>query len=166
MSNIKIDLIDWMGDDLKRCITCSIEKPLSMFDNRPDRGPTSKRTVCTACRAEGQRRRYKKHCSEQPFKNKINKAKQRAALHDLPFDLDEEYLRSIWTGVCPVFGVEIFYGQDRGLDNTAELDKIVPKLGYVKGNVVFLSRRANRLKNDASLEDLKQLVTWMEKIVV
>lgn len=165
MTDINVELVDSMGDDTKLCTTCGLIKALPCFDSRPERGPTSKRTVCATCRADGQRSRYKKHCQVNPFKIKISRAKQRAIKCGLPFDLDEEYLKSIWTGVCPVFGIEIFYGQERTLDNTAELDKIIPELGYVKGNVAFLSRRANRLKNDASLEDLHKLTSWMGDVL-
>jgi hypothetical protein len=34
------------------------------------------------------------------------------------------------------------------------IDKIDPKKGYVKGNVWIISFRANRIKYDASLEEL------------
>lgn len=38
-----------------------------------------------------------------------------------------------------------------------------PARGYIKGNVAFLSRRANRLKNNTTISELKQLLDWMEK---
>lgn len=166
MTSISVELTDKMGDDLKLCKTCNQTKKLDQFDNRPERGANSKRTVCTSCRAEGQRRRYKKHCLENPFKIKVTKAKQRSIKLGLPFNLDQEYLESIWTGVCPALGIEIFNGQDRVLDNTAELDRLIPSLGYTRGNVIFLSRRANRIKNDASLDELQKITKWMEKAFV
>ena len=80
----------------------------------------------------------------------------------VPFDLTAEYLASIWTGVCPVFGVAIYLGTDRADERAAELDRFTPELGYVEGNVAFLSRRANRLKNNTTTLELKQLLKWME----
>jgi len=35
-------------------------------------------------------------------------------------------------------------------------------MGYVPGNVVVISHRANRLKGDGILEEHKRLVSWME----
>ena len=41
-------------------------------------------------------------------------------------------------------------------------DKI--KKGYIKGNVAWISGRANRIKYDASIEELRQIVDWMERV--
>lgn len=43
------------------------------------------------------------------------------------------------------------------------LDKIIPALGYVPGNVWVISHRANTIKSDASLEELKTLTANLEK---
>lgn len=45
------------------------------------------------------------------------------------------------------------------------VDKIVPEKGYVKGNVVWMSYRANSLKTDASLDELKGLARWIRKTI-
>lgn len=77
----------------------------------------------------------------------------------LPFDLDEDYLRSIWVETCPVFGVPLTRGE-RMNPNNAELDRFVPALGYTKGNVSFMSSRANRIKRDATTDELSKLASW------
>jgi hypothetical protein len=54
-----------------------------------------------------------------------------------------------------------------GLKNRGKspsLDRIVPEKGYVEGNIAIISQRANTLKQDASLDDLRNLVTWLEEI--
>ena len=38
------------------------------------------------------------------------------------------------------------------------IDKLIPSLGYTKGNVWVISRRANMIKSDATLEELELLV--------
>jgi hypothetical protein len=43
------------------------------------------------------------------------------------------------------------------------LDRIVPELGYVKGNVRVISDRANRIKRDATLEELRAIVKYVEE---
>jgi hypothetical protein len=45
-------------------------------------------------------------------------------------------------------------------DASPELDRIVPSLGYVKGNVLVVSRRANRIKTDATVEELQQVASF------
>lgn len=63
-----------------------------------------------------------------------------------------------------MLGVEIhLYDTDRTDEFAAELDRFTPELGYVKGNVAFLSRRANRLKNNTTTHELRQLLNWMER---
>lgn len=45
--------------------------------------------------------------------------------------------------------------------NAYSLDRIDNKQGYVRGNIVVMSYRANRLKNDATEKDLEALLNWM-----
>jgi len=93
------------------------------------------------------------------FYSWANAIKQRALKKGLPFDLDADYLQSIYTGVCPVFGVELQRRHARD-DNSAlspTVDRIVPELGYVKGNVIIVSRRANNIKSDATVYEILQV---------
>jgi hypothetical protein len=76
----------------------------------------------------------------------------------LPFDLDEEHLRSLWVDTCPALGIPLTRGT-KGPGN-AELDRFVPALGYTKGNVSFISSRANRIKVDATPEELRKVAAW------
>lgn len=59
-------------------------------------------------------------------------------------------------------GAPLHWHTDRKDESAAELDRLVPALGYVKGNVAFISRRINRLKNDATLQELERLVEWLK----
>lgn len=40
-------------------------------------------------------------------------------------------------------------------DGSPTLDRIVPDKGYVRENVWVISGRANRIKNDATIEELE-----------
>ena len=65
---------------------------------------------------------------------------------------------------CPILGLELFISE-KGIgrtDNSPSLDRIRPDLGYVKGNIAVISQRANRIKNDATLEEITKLKTWLE----
>lgn len=94
-----------------------------------------------------------------PLKYLIYAAKARAEKFGLDFDLTEDSIAM--PEVCPVFGKPFIVG-DRNL--APSLDRIDPKKGYVKGNVAIVSFRANRLKMNASLAELKQLVAWLESV--
>lgn len=87
-----------------------------------------------------------------------NNAENRAKIENLPFTITLEYLRSIATDSCPIFFTPFEWGpsgKGKGhfKNNAPNLDRVVPDLGYVPGNVVFLSHRANRIKDDATMEE-------------
>jgi len=92
-----------------------------------------------------------------PLKYLIYAAKARSEKFGFDFNLTETSL--VMPDVCPVFKTPFVVG-DRNL--APSLDRIDPKRGYVEGNVAIISFRANRLKMNASLEELKQLVAWLE----
>ncbi len=57
-----------------------------------------------------------------------------------------------------VFGLNKHVGEGKLYDDSPSLDKIIPKLGYVKGNVWVVSNKANRIKSNATIEELELLV--------
>jgi hypothetical protein len=82
----------------------------------------------------------------------------------IPYD---HYL-SLYTSHCPLLNIELEYRnheQSKMPKNYATLDKIDPSKGYVVGNLQILSHRANTLKSDASLEELKTLIKNWEMYV-
>lgn len=81
-------------------------------------------------------------------------AKLRASKANLPFDLSWENIPEIPT-ICPVLGTLLGGQKKRGFcPNSPSLDRINPKLGYVKGNIRVISHRANQLKSDGTPEEL------------
>ena len=92
------------------------------------------------------------------FKEKFYAAKSRAKDKGLAFTITIDDV--IIPDRCPVFGVEFDYS-DRLL--TPSLDRIVNEKGYVKGNVQVISMKANMLKNNSTIEELKLILQYMEK---
>lgn len=82
-------------------------------------------------------------------------AKSRAKKQGVPFDIEIEDI--VIPDKRPVLGVE--WGSDRK-SNLPSLDKIIPAKGYVKGNIAVMSMRANRLKNDATPDELRRLADF------
>lgn len=64
---------------------------------------------------------------------------------------------------CPVFGVKLTTVIKKGDPNSPSIDRIIPKRGYVPGNVAVISLRANLLKNNASPAELTALAKWVKK---
>ena len=64
---------------------------------------------------------------------------------------------------CPLLGIPIKRGRGKIENCSPSLDRIIPHLGYVTGNIRVISWRANSLKKDASLEEMELLVKkWRE----
>lgn len=59
--------------------------------------------------------------------------------------------------LCPVFGMPMAIGAG---EMAPELDRIKRHLGYVRGNIIVVSRRANRLKSDATIDELARIVEF------
>lgn len=74
---------------------------------------------------------------------------------NLPFDISPQDL--VIPLICPVLGIPIGISPKIYSDNSPSLDKINPKLGYVKDNVRIISFRANRLKCDMTKEEAKKI---------
>lgn len=91
----------------------------------------------------------------------LRSAKARAKRDGLPFSLSKGDVPI--PAVCPVLGMPLSPGRAIKHDGSPTIDKLVPALGYVPGNVRVISWRANRIKCDASLSELKALVAYLEK---
>lgn len=152
-------------EGVKKCSKCYCELPVDNFslkhDAKKKRGYRA--SSCKGCNKNSQRLRYESHKRTNPFLHKATRIKSRASSLKVPYNLDRDYLESIWTGFCPVFNKAIFINEDRGNPWCAELDRLRPELGYVKDNVRFLSRKANSYKSDMTLEEAKKIYVWMEK---
>jgi uncharacterized protein (DUF433 family) len=94
----------------------------------------------------------------------VQLAKARAKKHGLPFNITEDDIEI--PVFCPALGIKLERGeQGKGhFDNSPSLDKIVPEKGYVKGNVVVVSMLANRLKSNATIEQLRDLADFYTDI--
>jgi wyosine [tRNA(Phe)-imidazoG37] synthetase (radical SAM superfamily) len=82
----------------------------------------------------------------------VSKAKQRARQKGLPFDL--KYTDFEIPECCPLLGIKLEWNTGEPKKFSPSLDRIVPSKGYVKDNVWVISTRANKIKNDASPEEL------------
>lgn len=77
----------------------------------------------------------------------VSRCRSRAARKNLPFDLEGSDLFPL-PEFCPVFGLRLDYNAGPNLRIQASVDRIIPALGYVKGNVRVISRSANLAKMD------------------
>jgi hypothetical protein len=93
-------------------------------------------------------------------------ARSRARRKNIPFNITMEYLRKIATDECPIFKHTFIWGfselgKGKTTGDSPSLDRIIPELGYIEGNVVFISHNANRIKNDATEKELYLVADWL-----
>ena len=63
---------------------------------------------------------------------------------------------------CPILDIELDYNNNKICDNSPSIDKIIPSLGYVENNIQIISVLANKMKSNATPE---QLITFSKKIL-
>lgn len=108
-------------------------------------------------------KRQWKYYRSNPKRYLMNLAKKRAKKKGIPFTIMEEDFTL--PHKCPVFGLylEMHFGEGSdGYDNSYTLARLNNDLGYIPGNVVVISNKANRLKGDATIEELERLVSWLK----
>lgn len=94
----------------------------------------------------------------------VKAARYRAAAKGLMFSLTTGDLAP-FPVFCPLTGVRLRYAAVPGAGWTrdgASLDRVDNRRGYEPGNVWIISRRANILKRDATLDELKTIVANWE----
>jgi hypothetical protein len=65
---------------------------------------------------------------------------------------------------CPVFGFELKREDRETWMCAPSVDRIDSSKGYIKGNVTVVSRRANIIKRDATIEELEQLFNYYKTL--
>lgn len=116
------------------------------------------KTYCLECLTKANERERVK-LRKNPRWALWKRAKKRAIEQNVPFSITKDDI--IIPDRCPILGITLEIGQERQ-DSSPSLDKVVPHLGYVPGNIAVISWRANRIKSDATLQELKNIVGWME----
>jgi len=146
------------------CKLCGQSKQSSKFRLRTESKVYSRRPFCLTCEKTCRNSNYTKNKAVQlknieqyRIKNwrmkMLWQAKATATRKNLPFNLEENDI-TIPT-YCKYLGVPLTQSLGIGVvwSNTS-LDRIDPTQGYVKGNVEVISRKANSMKNMATVEEL------------
>lgn len=95
--------------------------------------------------------------------------KNEAKKSGTPFDLTTEILVELFQkqdGRC--FYTDLKMSIALGEGNTRyqlSLDRIIPERGYTSGNVVWCTRKANTIKSDMTLDEMKEwMPSWYDRI--
>lgn len=83
-------------------------------------------------------------------------------MKNVPFDLTAGDVRI--PSHCPALGIPMHRNANRAGDDSPTLDRVVPHLGYVAGNVVVISGLANRIKSSATWQQVLAVGIWLKGV--
>ncbi len=148
-----------MTEDTKRCSVCGYMKDLTEF-GKLKKGKSGINYECRACNnARGKAwwvnnpERVKAYQSGGHIM--LRKARGRAKNKGIPFDITIEDI--VIPELCPYLGIKLQWGDVICHDASPSLDRIIPKLGYIKGNIEVISLRANKMKNCGTPDEIMRI---------
>lgn len=167
----------------KVCITCGLDRPLDEFWGQPSK-VDGRQAECKNCQRQRNRQWWKANRSQRtrdanraatnrsrrmadPCLQKLRTAKYRAKVDGIEFSLLPSDV--VIPETCPALGIKIQSGMGHGRsmrqkDMAPSIDRIDNTLGYVSGNVIVVSYRANRLKSDATIDELRRIVEFYDRL--
>lgn len=105
------------------------------------------------------------HLTAKDFKHLWQGLKASANARGIPFDLKPTDIDEIGIPLtCPILGIPLAFNRGTVNDNSISFDRIDSTKGYAIDNLIVVSYRANRLKSDASLDELKRILAFYEGI--
>lgn len=103
---------------------------------------------------------------EPRVKALVGRLRRHCEKRDLPFNLTEDLLLGLWDGqqgLCAITGMPMSLTRGIGrIRNAMSLDRIVPELGYVEGNVRFVCDVVNIMKTNMTDAEFRK---WCTRVV-
>ena len=91
----------------------------------------------------------------------LSAAKRRAKQKGIEFSITSDNI--VIPELCPILGVRIEVNDRRWQDSSPTIDRIDATAGYIIGNVHVICARANRIKNDATVDELELIASYLRK---
>lgn len=154
----------------RNCLHCG--KEFTVHTNDQVKVSSKAHYFCTECthsltttekkqikriKVPGYHEKQKKQRKESWLRNykqsMLMKARQRAQKYRFEFNLTLEDI--IIPEICPILEVPLVIGTKGDYEYTPSLDRIDNTKGYIKGNVQVISKKANSMKNSATIDELK-----------
>lgn len=136
---------------------CGLEKGVGEFRKKGD----GYRHTCKECEKLYKKQYSLNNLEKGMLRNSRKRARKKCLEHNITLEDIQipEY--------CPVLGIKLESAIGRGnkcamqQDSSPTLDRMDNSKGYVKGNIMVISWRANMLKSDATIEELEKLLRYM-----
>lgn len=117
---------------------------------------------CGCLNQELRKSRIKHGKSHDPEAKMLYGARARSI--ELGIECNLDITDIIIPDICPILGIPLFKSKTGfQSNNSPTLDRINPKLGYIKGNVKVISSKANRMKDSSTIEDLEKIIKYIKE---
>lgn len=98
-------------------------------------------------------------------KELYNRLKSSAKSRGIPFNLTVVELNNLTFPItCPILGIPIKFNRGKAEDNSISIDRIDSSKGYEIDNIIVVSLKANRLKSNATKEELQKLSEFYKEL--
>lgn len=119
-------------------------------------------------RNKDRRRETNRRCYEKtPEIWILSNIRKRCRDNGIPFNLTVEDIKA--PEFCPVLGIKLernHKGRESGPQYCSpSVDRIIPELGYVKGNVIVVSHLANAIKQNATPEQIRKVADFYDRLI-
>ena len=95
---------------------------------------------------------------DNPEKVLLTKAKRRAKQLKMPCTITLSDIQI--PEKCPALGIQLQINDGKASDNSPTIDRLNSSLGYIPGNIHVISHKANRIKNNSSFEEFRNIYFW------
>lgn len=132
----------------------------------PDSGAPRPARPARPDRREYYRRWHASRRSADPLQywrsQALRGCRSRALKHCVPFRITLDDI--VVPDVCPVFGFPLRPTVGCSDDCSPTVDRLVPELGYVPGNIAVISHRANSIKSCGTADEHRRIADWMDRM--
>lgn len=105
------------------------------------------------------------HLTQKDFKLLWTQLKHSAERRNIHFDLKPTDIDTIGIPItCPILDIPLYFHRQKVQDDSISFDRIDSSKGYTVDNLIVISYRANRLKSDATLDELKRITHFYENL--
>lgn len=88
----------------------------------------------------------------------FNRLKQSAKKRGIDFTLTSSDILHLDLPIsCPILNIPLVYNRGQVCDNSFSIDRKNPDVGYTPDNIWVISMKANRAKNNLTLDELAKL---------
>jgi hypothetical protein len=170
------------SNNTRKCSKCNKWLDLSEFSTRiripsPSTKDENKkiptlyyRSDCKTCSLKainnnkyGSPEKRKELHRKDPRKIMLMNARQRAKQKGLDFNIELSDI--VITEMCPLLNIPMYVSDIKIGPNSYSLDRIDSTKGYIKGNIMVISHKANTAKGNLSLNELELLVNNLKEVL-